>query len=96
METYSIEPMGRKKAYSVRLPTDTAEFVEEYCEEHDIGKADALRRFIERAQRQEELEEQMANGLLQRAQSTGRLRDVAIYGTLALVAITAAAQFGLV
>lgn len=38
--------MGDKKQFSVRLPTDTAEEVEEYAEEYDMSRADALRRAV--------------------------------------------------
>jgi hypothetical protein len=39
--------MGDKKTFSVRLPLDTAEEIEQYAEERDISRADALRRAID-------------------------------------------------
>jgi hypothetical protein len=39
--------MADKKQFGVRLPSDSAEAVEEYVEERDITQADALRRAID-------------------------------------------------
>jgi len=52
---------GKKKQFSVRLPSDTAEKLERYCEERDLSYADALRRFAEK----ELLREQMERDIVQ-------------------------------
>jgi predicted transcriptional regulator len=39
--------MADKKQFSVRLPPDTAKRVEDYAENNEIARADALRRAIE-------------------------------------------------
>jgi len=38
---------SRKPTISARVPRDTYDRLEDYCEENDISKADALRRFTE-------------------------------------------------
>jgi hypothetical protein len=39
--------MAKKQQFSVRLPSDTAEALEEYAEENELSNADALRRACE-------------------------------------------------
>jgi hypothetical protein len=51
---------GKKKQYSVRLPSDTADKLEQYCEERDLSYADALRRFAEKELLREQMEREIA------------------------------------
>ena len=51
---YTCRHMPEKaKPVSTRLPKDTHAELEEYCEDHDISKADALRRFTEQQLKRE-------------------------------------------
>lgn len=39
--------MGRKPKVQTRIPQDTKDQLEAYCEEHDISQSDAVRRAVE-------------------------------------------------
>jgi hypothetical protein len=40
--------MTKKEMVGVRLPTDTLERVEQYADDHDLSKSDALRRMVKK------------------------------------------------
>lgn len=52
--------MGEMEAYTTKLPSNTAEWFEDYVEREDVTRAAALRQLVERKRRQEEMVEELA------------------------------------
>lgn len=72
--------MGNPK-YQTRLPSDTADEVETYMDEHDISQAEAIRRLVEAG-----IESKANEGELQRAAGqNGTLILILILGLLSFV-----------
>jgi len=51
----------RKPTISARVPKDTYDRLEAYCEENEISKADALRRFTEDGLARNRVEDELAD-----------------------------------
>jgi len=84
----------RKPTVSGRVPQDTYDRLEDYCEDRDLSKADVVRRSIEDYLDREELQEDMSN--FTRAQQEGTVVDVIEIGLLLALLVVTLSGFGVI
>lgn len=78
---------GRKPAASTRLPHDVYSELEQYCDERDISKADALRRFTEQGLNQAKVQGEFGAdrmGVTENVQTVGNLLAIVLALALGL------------